>query len=86
MNDVMWISILNGITPIVFGVILFFMPESPLYFIMKGKDEMAIKAMENFRGANFDVGPEISEFKVSQSNFFLLLFYFSHFQTSFCIS
>ncbi|XP_051171435.1 facilitated trehalose transporter Tret1-like [Leptopilina boulardi] len=63
MNDVMWISILNGITPIVFGVILFFMPESPLYFIMKGKDEMAIKAMENFRGANFDVGPEISEFK-----------------------
>ena len=63
----MLISIMNGATPIVFGIILFFMPESPLYYIIKEKEDLAVKTLQKFRGKDFNVGPEIQEFKVGFS-------------------
>lgn len=68
-KDLVWISILNGLTPLVFGIILFFMPESPFYYIMKEKGEEAQKALQKFRGKDYDCEAEIQEFQVRNQFF-----------------
>ncbi|XP_076295213.1 facilitated trehalose transporter Tret1-like [Lasioglossum baleicum] len=56
-------SILCGIAPIVFALLMFFMPESPLHYIAKNKFEDAENSMRFFRGPDFDTRPEIAAFK-----------------------
>ncbi|KYQ52114.1 Facilitated trehalose transporter Tret1-2 like protein, partial [Trachymyrmex zeteki] len=70
-RNVIAISSLCCIAPIVFGVTMSFMPESPLYYLIKNKEEDARKSMRFFRGPNFDIEPEINAFKeqVERSKF-----------------
>lgn len=42
-----------------------FMPESPLFYLTKNKEEEARKSMRFFRGPDFDIEPEMEVFKVS---------------------
>ena len=58
------ISIICGVAPILFAVIMIFMPESPLFYILKDKEESARKVLRYFRGEDFDIQPEIRDFKV----------------------
>ena len=44
------ISLICGIVPLVFGVIFFFMPETPLYYLQKGEREKAKASLQWFRG------------------------------------
>lgn len=66
-RNVVWTSVLCGIAPIVFAVLMFFMPESPLYFLTKNQEAKALKAMRVFRGPDFDIQPEIAAFKEQAS-------------------
>ncbi|KAL6422859.1 hypothetical protein ACFW04_010412 [Cataglyphis niger] len=62
-GDVVAISSLCCIAPIVFGVVMIFMPESPLFYMTKNKEEQARKSMRFFRGPDFDIEPEMDAFK-----------------------
>ncbi|KYN05438.1 Facilitated trehalose transporter Tret1-2 like protein [Cyphomyrmex costatus] len=62
-RNVIAISSLCCIAPIVFGVTMSFMPESPLFYLIKNKEEDARKSMRFFRGPDFDIEPEINAFK-----------------------
>ncbi|XP_076650444.1 facilitated trehalose transporter Tret1-like [Halictus rubicundus] len=62
-RSVVTTSILCGISPILFAVLMFFMPESPLYYIAKDNMEAAMSSMRFFRGPDFDINPEITAFK-----------------------
>ncbi|XP_024875284.1 facilitated trehalose transporter Tret1-2 homolog [Temnothorax curvispinosus] len=70
-RDVVAISSLCIIAPIVFGVTMAFVPESPLFYLTKDKEEDARKSMRFFRGPDFDIEPEMSAFKeqVERSKF-----------------
>lgn len=52
-------NILCTCIPIVFGIVFFFMPESPSYLVVKNKDEEAKKALIKLRGRNYDVDHEL---------------------------
>ncbi|EZA54874.1 Facilitated trehalose transporter Tret1-2-like protein [Ooceraea biroi] len=62
-RNVVAISSLCCIAPIVFGVTMAFMPESPLFYLNKDREEDARKSMRFFRGPDFDIEPEIEAFK-----------------------
>ncbi|XP_020288974.1 facilitated trehalose transporter Tret1-2 homolog isoform X2 [Pseudomyrmex gracilis] len=62
-RDVIAISGLCAVAPVVFGVMMIFVPESPLFYFAKDKEEAARKSMRFFRGLDFDVEPEIEAFK-----------------------
>lgn len=54
-------SIICGIIPLIFGAIFFFMPETPLYLISKGKSNEAIKSLQFLRGKDYNPQTEINE-------------------------
>ncbi|XP_067212062.1 facilitated trehalose transporter Tret1-2 homolog isoform X2 [Linepithema humile] len=62
-QDVAAISSLCCIAPVVFGVAMAFVPESPLFYLTKNKEEAARKSMRFFRGPDFDIEPEIEAFQ-----------------------
>lgn len=63
-EDFLIVSCFCGAAPVVFGILMFFMPESPLFYMIKDKEDAARKAMLFFRGKDFDIEPEIKDFKV----------------------
>jgi SP family facilitated glucose transporter-like MFS transporter 8 len=44
------LSIICGCVPLLFGAIFWFMPETPLFYMMKGKRERAQSSLQWFRG------------------------------------
>ncbi|KAG5684031.1 hypothetical protein PVAND_013284 [Polypedilum vanderplanki] len=54
-------SAICGLFPLLFGFCIFFCPESPTYYIMKGKNEEAVHALKKFRGRTTDLKKEINE-------------------------
>ncbi|KAF3426071.1 hypothetical protein E2986_00365 [Frieseomelitta varia] len=62
-RNVLVISILCGIAPLVFASIMTFMPESPLYYMTKNNEAAARKSMRFFRGPDYNIEPEIDEFR-----------------------
>lgn len=59
-GSVFLFNLLCGFIPILFGVLFFFMPESPNYLVVKGKSEEARKSLTWLRGKEYDVEPELS--------------------------
>ncbi|XP_072947178.1 trehalose transporter 1-like protein isoform X2 [Epargyreus clarus] len=53
-------NILCTIIPVIFGAIFFFMPESPSFLVVKGKDAEAKEALIRLRGRNYDVDTELN--------------------------
>ncbi|XP_037908884.1 facilitated trehalose transporter Tret1 isoform X3 [Hermetia illucens] len=64
--NVFQMSIISGIVPLVFGVIFFFMPESPVYLVSKGRTEKAIKSIQWLRGKDYDYNSELAELQAEQ--------------------
>ncbi|CAK9807811.1 Facilitated trehalose transporter Tret1 [Anthophora quadrimaculata] len=56
-------SLLCAIGPIIFALMMIFMPESPLYYMSKDNEEAARKSMRYFRGPDYNIDPEIADFK-----------------------
>ena len=61
--SVFWLGIIGSFSAVVFAVIFIFMPESPTYLQLKGKDEQVLKTLKWLRGKNFDPTEEVKELK-----------------------
>ena len=61
--SVFWTSVVSGIVPIVFGLIFFFMPESPVYLVTEKRDNDAVKTYQWLRGSGYDPSQEIDDLK-----------------------
>lgn len=59
--NVFWMSVICGIVPLVFGLIFFFMPESPVYLVTEKRQDDAVQAYKWLRGKNYDPQVEIEE-------------------------
>ncbi|KAH8413864.1 hypothetical protein KR222_010510 [Zaprionus bogoriensis] len=55
------INILCAILPLIFAAVHFFMPESPVYLAMKGRNDDACKSLHWLRGQNADISAELNE-------------------------
>ncbi|XP_013134551.1 PREDICTED: facilitated trehalose transporter Tret1 isoform X1 [Papilio polytes] len=53
-------NILCTIIPIIFGIVFFFMPESPNFLVVKGRNDEAKDALIRLRGRNYDVDTELN--------------------------
>jgi hypothetical protein len=74
--SVFWLSIICGIIPLIFAVIFFFMPESPVYLVTEKKIPDAVITYKWLRGEAYnpqweidELVKEIDESKASQSSF-----------------
>ncbi|XP_068147231.1 facilitated trehalose transporter Tret1-2 homolog [Drosophila tropicalis] len=59
--ELLTINILCAILPIIFAVVHFFMPESPVYLALKGRQDDAAKALQWLRGKDADIQDELKE-------------------------
>ncbi|XP_039300507.1 facilitated trehalose transporter Tret1 [Nilaparvata lugens] len=64
-DNVQIISIICGVTPIVFMVCFVWMPESPAYLVSKGRDEEARRVLRWLRGPDYQHEVELSLMKHS---------------------
>ncbi|XP_017026981.1 facilitated trehalose transporter Tret1-2 homolog [Drosophila kikkawai] len=55
------INILCAILPLIFALVHFFMPESPVYLAIKGRNEDAAAALQWLRGKDADIDDEFKE-------------------------
>ncbi|CAG9766858.1 unnamed protein product [Ceutorhynchus assimilis] len=55
------LSIICAFIPIVFGIVFFFQPETPLYLLKKGNRTAALQSLKRLRGAAYDSEKEIRE-------------------------
>ncbi|XP_055617149.1 facilitated trehalose transporter Tret1 isoform X2 [Toxorhynchites rutilus septentrionalis] len=61
------LSIICGVIPLVFGLIFFFMPESPHYYVEKGRYDEASKSLKWLRGSRYDERAEIEQLKEEEA-------------------
>ncbi|XP_059607340.1 facilitated trehalose transporter Tret1 isoform X2 [Phlebotomus argentipes] len=59
--NVFTLSIICAVIPIVFGLIFFFMPESPLYLVTKDRTSRATDAIKWLRGDKYDHSAELAD-------------------------
>ncbi|KAH8401914.1 hypothetical protein KR009_008665 [Drosophila setifemur] len=57
----LYINILCAILPLIFATVHFFMPESPVYLAIKGRNEDAAKALQWLRGKDANIDDEMKE-------------------------
>ncbi|XP_076258320.1 facilitated trehalose transporter Tret1-like isoform X2 [Rhynchophorus ferrugineus] len=55
------LSIICAFIPIVFGLIFFFQPETPIHLLKKGKRQAALESLQKLRGAKYDSEKELTE-------------------------
>lgn len=55
------LSIPPSAFPIVLALLIFFLHESPMFLLKRGKEEKARKSLQFFRGPNYDIEPEFKE-------------------------
>lgn len=53
--DMFTLSIISVIAPIIFFVVFLFMPESPMYYLMKGREDDARKSLIKLYGNQYDI-------------------------------
>lgn len=53
------LAFLGGVLPIPFGLLMLIIPETPRWFVSRGRDENARKALQWLRGKQADVEPEL---------------------------
>lgn len=63
-TEVFVFNILCTCIPIVFGLIFFFMPESPSFLVVKNRYDEARVALVKLRGVNYDVDHELDSLKL----------------------
>lgn len=63
--DAFVLSLVCGIVPLVFGVIFFFMPETPLYHLQKREHDKAKASLQWFRGQHYNVDSELQDMQAT---------------------
>ncbi|XP_033333649.2 facilitated trehalose transporter Tret1-2 homolog [Megalopta genalis] len=53
--DIIILSIISIVAPIIFFVVFLFMPETPTYYLMKGKQDAARKSLIKLYGIQYDI-------------------------------
>ncbi|XP_047993465.1 facilitated trehalose transporter Tret1 isoform X2 [Leguminivora glycinivorella] len=61
--SVLVFNVLCAIIPIIFGVVFFFMPESPNFLVVKNRPDEARDALIRLRGRNYDVDTELNNLR-----------------------
>ncbi|XP_062539049.1 facilitated trehalose transporter Tret1-2 homolog [Armigeres subalbatus] len=61
------LSIICSVIPILFGLVFFFMPESPQFFIEKNRIDDASKSLKWLRGNHYDERAEIEELQAEDA-------------------
>ncbi|CAH0584046.1 unnamed protein product [Chrysodeixis includens] len=56
-------NILCTCIPIIFGIVFFFMPESPNFLVVKGRNDEARESLIRLRGSSYDVDSELNSLK-----------------------
>jgi SP family facilitated glucose transporter-like MFS transporter 8 len=56
-------NIILGLCPIIFGLIFFFMPESPFYYVTKDRKSDAVNSLIWLRGSSYDSTMEVNEMR-----------------------
>ncbi|XP_013188435.1 facilitated trehalose transporter Tret1-2 homolog isoform X1 [Amyelois transitella] len=56
-------NILCTCIPIIFGIVFFFMPESPTFLVKKDRNSEAREALVRLRGTNYDIDAELNALK-----------------------
>lgn len=59
------LAIICACVPLVFGVVFFLQPETPVYSLKKGNEEAAAAALRRLRGPHYNVDAEIADIKES---------------------
>ncbi|XP_072743513.1 facilitated trehalose transporter Tret1 isoform X2 [Anoplolepis gracilipes] len=59
LENMKTLSIISGIVPLIFFVVFFFMPETPVYYLKKGNEEAAKKSLIRLRGDQYDIEFEL---------------------------
>lgn len=57
------LSIICVFIPVVFGLVFFFQPETPVYLLKKGDHAGALHSLQRLRGNNYDSEKELAEIK-----------------------
>lgn len=61
------LAYLGGALPIPFLILMFFIPETPRWFVSRGKEPQARKALQWLRGREADIEPELKGIMKSQA-------------------
>ena len=61
--SVYWTNIICGLVAVLFGVVFFFMPESPVYLVIENRIDDAQKVYKWLRGDHYDPQSEIDAIK-----------------------
>ncbi|CAH0546451.1 unnamed protein product [Brassicogethes aeneus] len=61
--DIKVFSIICAMIPLIFGVVFFFQPETPIYSMKKGNEAAALAALKKLRGANYKCELELEDIK-----------------------
>lgn len=59
------LSIISAIAPLLFFAVFMFMPETPMYYLKKGKEDAARSSLLWLRGSNYNVEHELQSQKAS---------------------
>ncbi|XP_055605553.1 facilitated trehalose transporter Tret1-2 homolog [Uranotaenia lowii] len=62
------LSVLCGLVPVVFGVLFFFMPDSPTHLVLQINERKAVEAIKWLRGPKFDATKEVNEIRALQQS------------------
>lgn len=68
VTDWKTLSIISAVIPILFGLIFFFMPETPQYLLKKNKLKEAENSLRWLRGPNYDISAEIESMQQDVEN------------------
>lgn len=56
---VFWTNVICSVFPLIYGAVLILMPESPVYYMMKDREDDAVKSLKWLRGEFYDTKLEI---------------------------
>lgn len=59
IENMMTLSIISAVVPLIFFAVFFFMPETPVYYLKKGNEEAARKSLIKLRGNQYNVEVEL---------------------------
>lgn len=60
---VFWMNVICGLCPIIYALVFAFMPESPIFYILKNREKEAEKSLKLLRDENYKIQEEIQEMK-----------------------
>lgn len=59
LNNLIHLSIISAIVPLIFFAVFFFMPETPVYYLKKHNEESARQSLIKLRGEQYDIEGEL---------------------------